>query len=94
MSTIVDRLRDEAKATEELNSGDSQIEVMREAATLIEALLNRDHRHLVLLAEFVTVGNTIMDELNARIDAAPGSAKPVFRGVADLQCVIAKATAR
>lgn len=31
-------------------------------------------------------------ELNARIDAAPDTAKPVFRGLAELHTAIAKAT--
>lgn len=36
--TLVERLRQEANATEELHPGDSEIAVMREAALRIEAL--------------------------------------------------------
>lgn len=33
--------------------------------------------------EFLEAGQRVVAELNARIDAAPDSAKPVFRGLAE-----------
>lgn len=40
MSDLPTRLRGEANASEELHPGDSEIETMREAATLIERLMD------------------------------------------------------
>jgi len=45
-----------------------------------------------LIAELVAAGQIVLAGLNARIDAAPSSAKPVFNGIADLHDAIRHAT--
>ena len=50
-STLPTRLRQEAAATEELNPGDSQIPVMREAAEFIESVADEKASIDLLKAE-------------------------------------------
>lgn len=52
MRDIVNRLRDEAQATAELHPEDSEIEVMREAATEIERLRDALERSVVLQSHY------------------------------------------
>ncbi len=48
----------------------------------------------VAAPELLAAGKLILAELDARIDAAPSTAKPVFRGIVDLHDAITQATAR
>lgn len=44
--------------------------------------------------DLLAAAKTVLADLEARIDAAPSTAKPVFRGIADLLTAINKAEGR
>jgi hypothetical protein len=54
--------------------------------------VNLANAHLIAAApDLLAAAETVLADLNARIGAAPDTAKPVFNGIADLHAAIAKA---
>lgn len=51
-----------------------------------------DARLISAAPDLLAAAQTVLAGLNARIDAAPSTAKPVFNGIADLHDAIGKAT--
>lgn len=84
LAAITKRLHDEAtpdKNTDQKLEDGSTMEWVAHSEADVSWLLKR-------VGEFLEAGKQIVAELNARIDAAPGNAKPVFRGLAELHSAI------
>lgn len=86
LAAITKRLFDEAspdKDTDTKMEDGSTMEWVMHSEADVSWLLER-------VGEFLEAGKQIVAELNARIDAAPDNAKPVFRGLAELHTAIHK----
>lgn len=84
LAAITKRLHDEAspnKNTDQKLEDGSMMEWVAHSEADVSWLLKR-------IGEFLDAGRQVVAELNARIDAAPDNAKPVFRGLAELHTVI------
>ncbi len=84
LAAITKRLHDEAapdkNTDQKLDDGSTFAWVVHSEAD-VSWLLKR-------VGEFLEAGKQIVAELNARIDAAPDNAKPVFHGLAELHTAI------
>lgn len=56
-----------------------------------EIMAEADARLIAAAPDLLTAAQTVLAGLNARIDAAPDTAKPVFNGIAELHDAINKA---
>lgn len=84
LAAITKRLYDEASPNkntdEKLEDGSTMAWVVHSESDVAWLLKRID--------DFLEAGKQVVAELNARIDAAPDNAKPVFRGLAELHTSI------
>jgi len=86
LAAITKRLFDEAspdKDTDTKMEDGSTMEWVAHSEADVSWLLKR-------IDDLVQSGRQIVDDLDARIDNAPDSAKPVFRGLAEMHAAIHK----